>query len=425
MLIKQFIIIGGGIVGLATALKLAARFPGSHIVVLEKEGGVGRHQSGNNSGVLHAGLYYKPGSLKARLAVAGIQEMTAFCRDNGIAHEICGKLVVAADESELGRLDALYERGQQNGLRGLRRLNRAQMLEIEPHAGGIAALHVPQEGIVDYPAVCRVMARKIEEHGGRVVTRARVIGMLERSGGWTVRTTAGDWEADYVVVCGGLHSDRLAALAGEKQQARIVPFRGEYFKIKPERQFLVRNLIYPVPDPQFPFLGVHFTRLIEGGVEAGPNAVLAFAREGYHKTDLNPRDLYDALSFPGLWRFLNHHRRMCWEEMKKSFSRRLFCRALQRLVPDIRVQDLEHGGAGVRAQAMSPQGELIHDFSLVRRPRILHVLNAPSPAATAALAIGGEIAEYVAGGVDGGLGNPTHSIASLAADRPLEKKDTA
>jgi L-2-hydroxyglutarate oxidase len=395
---KNIIIVGGGIVGLASAIKLAARFPASHIVVLEKESDVGQHQTINNSGVLHAGLYYKPGSLKARLAVAGIQEMTAFCRDNGVAHEICGKLVVAVDETELERLNRLFERGQQNGLKGLRMLNRSQMLEIEPHAGGIAALHVPQEGIVDYAGVCRAMTRKIEEAGGRVVTRSRVVEMRERPGGWTVRTTAAEWDADYVVNCAGLHSDRVAQMAGEKREVRIVPFRGEYFKIKPERQFLVRNLIYPVPDPQFPFLGVHFTRLIEGGVEAGPNAVLAFAREGYRKTDFNPLDLFDALSFPGLWRFLNHHRRMCWEEMKRSFSRRLFCQALQRLVPEIREDDLAPGGAGVRAQAMSPQGELVHDFSLMRRPRALHVLNAPSPAATAALSIGGEIANFVANG---------------------------
>jgi L-2-hydroxyglutarate oxidase len=395
---KNIIVIGGGIVGLASALKLAPRFPGCQIVVLEKEGGVGQHQSGNNSGVLHAGLYYKPGSLKARLAVAGIQEMTAFCRDHGIAHEICGKLVVAVDESELERLRGLHERGRQNGLKGLRMLDRAQMLEIEPHAGGLAALHVPQEGIVDYPGVCRVMARQIEQAGGRVVTRARVTDLRETPSNWIVQTTAGDWEADYLVNCAGLHSDRVAQLAGEKREVRIVPFRGEYFKIKPERQFLVRNLIYPVPDPQFPFLGVHFTRLIEGGREAGPNAVLAFAREGCRKTDFNPVDLYDALSFPGLWKFLNKHRRMCWAEMKRSFNRRLFCQALQRLVPEIRLEDLAPGGAGVRAQAMSPQGELIHDFSLVRRPRALHVLNAPSPAATASLAIGGEIAKFVAEG---------------------------
>jgi L-2-hydroxyglutarate oxidase len=396
---KRFIIIGGGLVGLATALKLEGRFPGSEVVVLEKEGGVGWHQSGNNSGVLHAGLYYKPGSLKARLAVSGIQEMTAFCRDNGIPHEICGKLVVAVDETEMGRLKGLYERGQQNGLKGLRVLNQAQMREIEPHVGGIAALQVPQEGIVDYPEVCRVMARKIEEGGGRVVLRTKVIGMHERPDGWTVETSSGDWSGDYVVACGGLHSDRLATMAGEKLESRIIPFRGEYFKIKPARQFLVRNLIYPVPDPQFPFLGVHFTKLIEGGVEAGPNAVLAFAREGYRKTDFNPLDLGDALSFPGLWRFLNKHRAMSWAEMKRSFSPQLFCEALQRLVPEIQLEDLEEGGAGVRAQAMSPDGELIHDFELARRPRALHVLNAPSPAATASLAIGGEIARYVANGL--------------------------
>ncbi len=399
MFYKRFIIIGGGLVGLATALKLEGRFPGSEVVVLEKEGGVGWHQSGNNSGVLHAGLYYKPGSLKARLAVSGIQEMTAFCRDNGIPHEICGKLVVAVDETEMGRLKGLYERGQQNGLKGLRVLNQAQMREIEPHVGGIAALQVPQEGIVDYPEVCRVMARKIEEGGGRVVLRTKVIGMHERPDGWTVETSSGDWSGDYVVACGGLHSDRLATMAGEKLESRIIPFRGEYFKIKPARQFLVRNLIYPVPDPQFPFLGVHFTKLIEGGVEAGPNAVLAFAREGYRKTDFNPLDLGDALSFPGLWRFLNKHRAMSWAEMKRSFSPQLFCEALQRLVPEIQLEDLEEGGAGVRAQAMSPDGELIHDFELARRPRALHVLNAPSPAATASLAIGGEIARYVANGL--------------------------
>ena len=398
MCFKRFIIIGGGIVGLASALKLAGRFPGSKVLVLEKESDVGRHQSGNNSGVLHAGLYYKPGSLKARLAVAGIQEMTAFCRDNGIAHEICGKLVVAVDETEMDRLHKLLERGQQNGLKGLRLLTRQQMLEIEPHVAGIAALHVPQEGIVDYAEVCRAMARHIEAGGGRVVTRARVVNLRERSGGWIAQTTAGDWEADYVVTCGGLQADRVAAMAGEKREVRIVPFRGEYFKIRPERQFLVRHLIYPVPDPRFPFLGVHFTRLIEGGVEAGPNAVLAFAREGYTKTDFHPGDLFDALTFKGLWRFMNQHRRMCWDETRRSFSKRLFCQALQRLVPDIRSEDLAPGGAGVRAQAMSPEGELIQDFSLVRRPRALHVLNAPSPAATASLAIGGEIAAYVAAG---------------------------
>jgi L-2-hydroxyglutarate oxidase len=393
---KRIIIVGGGIIGLATALKLSQRFPDTKVVVLEKENDVARHQSGNNSGVLHAGLYYKPGSLKARLAVSGIREMVAFCQENGIHHEICGKLVVAVDETEVARLHNLYERGQQNGLLGLRLLDRPQMLEIEPHVAGVAAVHVPQEGIVDYIQVCHVMVKKIEEAGGRVVTGACVNKMQAQNDGWLVRTGAGDWEADYVVNCAGLQCDRVAGLAGEKREVRIVPFRGEYFKIKPARQHLVRHLIYPVPDPEFPFLGVHFTRLIEGGVEAGPNAVLAGAREGYRKTDINLLDIYDALSFSGLWRFMDKHKRMSWEEIKRSFSRKLFCRALQRLVPEIRVEDLEHGGAGVRAQAMSPEGELLQDFCLVRRPRALHVLNAPSPGATASLAIGGEIAGYVA-----------------------------
>ena len=392
---KRIIIVGGGIIGLATALKLSGCFPGSQIVVLEKDNDVACHQSGHNSGVLHAGLYYKPGSLKARLAVAGIQEMIAFCQENDIPHEICGKLVVAVDETELPRLRQLYERGRQNGLQGLRLLDRRRMLEIEPHVAGVAAVHVPQEGIVDFIEVCRAMLKKIENAGGRVATRVCVKKIEARNGGWQVRTGAGDWEADYVVNCAGLHCDRVAVMAGEKREVRIVPFRGEYFKIKPDRQYLVRHLIYPVPDPQFPFLGVHFTRLIEGGVEAGPNAVLAGAREGYRKTDLNALDLYDALSFGGLWRFINKHRRMSWEEIKRSVSRKLFCQALQRLVPEIRVEDLAPGGAGVRAQAMSPDGELVQDFCLVRRPRALHVLNAPSPGATASLAIGGEIARLV------------------------------
>ncbi|HWD20147.1 MAG TPA: L-2-hydroxyglutarate oxidase [Verrucomicrobiae bacterium] len=393
---KRIIVIGGGIVGLATTLKLGRKFPGFEIVTLEKEAGVGRHQSTNNSGVLHAGLYYKPGSIKARLAVDGIREMVAFCQENKIHHEICGKLVVAVDESEMARLNHLYDRGQKNGLAGLRKLSRAQMLEIEPHVAGVAAVHVPQEGIVDYMQVCQTMAAKIEGQGGRVVTRAKVVGLRGRSDGWTVETEAGAWEASYIVNCAGLHCDRVAELSGDQRDVRIIPFRGEYFKLRPERQHLVRHLIYPVPDPQFPFLGVHFTRLIEGGVEAGPNAVLACSREGYRKTDFNALDLFDALSFPGLWAFLKKHQAMSWAEIKRSFSKRLFCEALQRLVPEIQMEDLAHGGAGVRAQAMSVDGELVQDFCLVQRPRALHVLNAPSPAATASLAIGGEIAGYVA-----------------------------
>lgn len=393
---ERIIIIGGGIVGLATAFKLGRQLPDAKITVLEKESGVCRHQSGHNSGVLHAGLYYKPGSVKARMAVNGIQELIAFCRENEVPHEICGKLVVAVDEAELPRLHALHERGQHNGLKDLRLLNREQMREIEPHVGGIAALHVPQEGIVDYLKLCEVLQRKIGEQGGRVVTRAKVTGLQSRAGGWQVQSTAGDHEADLLINCAGLHCDRVGELAGETRVVRIVPFRGEYYKIKAARQHLVRNLIYPVPDPQFPFLGVHFTRLIHGGIEAGPNAVLAFAREGYRKSDVNLADLFDALTFAGLWRFLGQHKRMSWEELKRSFSKGLFCESLQRLVPDIRLEDLETGGAGVRAQAMSPDGALVQDFCFQQSRKALHVLNAPSPAATASLAIGEEIARLAA-----------------------------
>ena len=389
---RRIIIVGAGIVGLATAFKLARRLPAAQITVLEKEKTVGQHQSSHNSGVLHCGLYYQPGSAKARLAVSGIQEMIAFCRQHGVPHEVCGKLVVAADESEVPRLRALHERGQQNGLQGLRLLNPEQMREIEPHVGGVAALHVPQEGIADYPKVCAALQQQIAAQGGQVVTRAKVMVLQPTASGWLARTTAGDFEAEFLVTCGGLHADRLGELAGEKREVRIVPFRGEYYSILPERQFLVRNLIYPVPDPQFPFLGVHFTRLVGGGIEAGPNAVLAFAREGYRKSDVNLRDLCDALGFSGLRRFLARHKRMCWEELKRSFSKRLFCESLKRLVPEIREEDLARGGAGVRAQAMSPDGALVQDFCLVQRRRALHVLNAPSPAATASLAIGEEIA---------------------------------
>lgn len=391
-------IIGGGIIGLATAYRFLERFPGSSVTVLEKESAVGRHQTGHNSGVLHCGLYYKPGSVKARMAVEGIRQMTAFCAENGIAHEICGKLVVATDESEVPRLRDLEKRGTANRLEGLRWLGREEMREIEPHVGGVAALRVPQEGIVDYAQVCAALVKKIEERGGRVVTHARVTRLQKRGGAWIAATTAGDFEAAFIVNCAGLQCDRVAELAGERRDMRILPFRGEYYRIKRERQSLVRNLIYPVPDPSFPFLGVHFTRLICGGIEAGPNAVLAFAREGYRKTDFNPRDLFDALSYPGLWRFLRRYPSMAWFELRRSFSRELFCRSLQRLVPEIRAEDLDTGGSGVRAQAITPRGELEQDFRLIARPDALHVLNAPSPGATASLAIGAEIVRMAAEG---------------------------
>ena len=389
---EQIVVVGGGIIGLATAWRLGQRFPDARVTVLEKEPSVCRHQSGHNSGVLHSGLYYKPGSKKARLAVTGIRQMVDFCVEHNIPHEICGKVVVATDEEELPRLKTLFERGTQNGLEGLQMLTGDQLREIEPHAAGLAAIRVPQEGIVDYSQVCETLVGLIRAQGGEVITSARVTAIARKNGAWRVHSTAGDRECSRIVTCAGLQSDRVAALTGANRVIRIVPFRGEYYKIRPERQFLVRHLIYPVPDPKFPFLGVHFTRLIHGGVEAGPNAVLALAREGYTKTDINPRDIYDALTFRGLWRFLGKYPKMCWDETRRSFSRKLFCASLQCLVPEIRSEDLCEGGAGVRAQAMSPDGAFVEDFHFIQGPGELHVVNAPSPGATASLALGEEIA---------------------------------
>ncbi len=385
---KNVIVIGGGIVGLATAFRLGQKYRNASITVIEKEASVGQHQSGNNSGVLHAGIYYKPGSSKARLAVRGIRQMVEFCQQNSIPHEICGKLVVAVDPSELPQLHRLFERGRQNGLSDLKLLCPEEMKELEPHVTGVAAIHVPEEGIVDYPAVCAALSHKIQGH---ILTGTKVTRLRQNSGAWIVETTRGDFECDLLINCAGLHSDRIGELAGLRRDVRIVPFRGEYYKLKQHRQHLVRNLIYPVPDPTFPFLGVHFTRMIHGGVEAGPNAVLAFARQGYRKWDFHPADMLDAVAFSGFWRFVRKYPRMCLTELRRSFSKPLFCRALQRLVPEITVNDLEAGGAGVRAQAIDSTGQLIQDFHILRRANSVHVLNAPSPAATASLAIGEEI----------------------------------
>jgi L-2-hydroxyglutarate oxidase len=395
-------IIGGGIIGLATALRLTQKLPGTTVTVLEKEAGVGQHQSGHNSGVLHCGLYYKPGSLKAKLAVTGIRQMIAFCQEHGIAHEVCGKLVVAAKDDEVPRLNDLFERGTQNGLTGLRKLGISEMREIEPHVGGVAAIHVPEEGIADYPAVCKTMVQCLEAIGGKVVTQAEVTRLSRLNGpkpGWIAATAAGDFESDYIVNCAGLQCDRVCTLAGDQPELQIIPFRGEYFKLKPERQHLVRNLIYPVPDPRFPFLGVHFTRLIHGGIEAGPNAVLAFAREGYTKSDISPRDFIGTLTYPGFWRFFQKYPRMCFDELHRSFSKELFCKSLNALMPEVRPDDLAPGGAGVRAQAIAPGGDTLQDFRFVKSNRALHVLNAPSPGATASLAIGQEIANELTAGL--------------------------
>jgi L-2-hydroxyglutarate oxidase len=387
----RVVVIGGGIIGLATAYKLLLSKSNWNVTVLEKEAGVGRHQSGHNSGVLHAGLYYSPGSAKARLTVDGIRQMTAYARDRGINHEICGKLVVATEDAEIPGLQKLEERGQLNGLKGIRWLGPSEIRQIEPHCAGIAALQVPEEGIIDYPAVCRSLSADVQTRGGRVETGFEVTSIKDRNDEWVISNGKAERTADFIIGCAGLHSDRVAELSGSPRDVRIVPFRGEYYKLRPQALGLVRNLIYPVPDPVFPFLGVHFTRMIEGGVEAGPNAVLALAREGYRKSDLNARDIWDALSYSGLWRFLRTHSRMCAAEMRRSFSTRSFGDSLRRLVPDLRDEDLEPGGAGVRAQAMTREGQLVQDFAFARGPRVLHVVNAPSPGATASLAIADEI----------------------------------
>jgi L-2-hydroxyglutarate oxidase len=389
-------VIGGGIVGLAAARALLRRGV-EGVRVVEKEQAIAQHQSTHNSGVLHAGLQYRPGSEKARLARVGIRRMTEFCQEHGIDHDICGKLVVASTADELPRLNEMLERGRANGLQGLRLLEPEEAAEIEPHLRCAGAIHVPEEGIADYGAVCRKLAAEIVAAGGEIECGAEVRALPRSGPHWTVVTTAGEFPSRVIVNCAGLFSDRVAALAGARPSARIVPFRGEYHRLRPERASLVRHLIYPLPEPGFPFLGVHFTRRIHGGIDAGPNAVLAFAREGYDLTTVNVRDMLEAGTFLGLWRFAGRHHRMVRRELTQSLDRRRFVRALQRLVPDVRSEDLVPGGSGVRAQAVLPSGEFVHDFLWVERPGAVHVVNAPSPAATASLAIGDEIARKAIG----------------------------
>jgi (S)-2-hydroxyglutarate dehydrogenase len=386
-------VIGGGLVGLASAYKLQLSGRFDRVTVIEKEADVARHQSTHNSGVLHAGLYYAPGSLKARFAVSGLREMVAFCREHDIAFEQCGKVVVATDDVELPRLQQLLQRGTANGLANLRLLDGPALRDIEPNAAGIAAVHVPEEGIVDYAAVAQRLKELLLANGVELLLGAGVRALRREATGWHIKAGALTCTSTMIVNCAGLHSDRVARMAGERTDVRIVPFRSEYFMLRPERASLVRNLIYPVPDPAFPFLGVHFTRMIHGGVEAGPNAVLAGAREGYRKFTVDARDLGEALTFPGLWRFVAKYPRLIAYEAARSFSRGLFLRSLQRLVPALRAGDLLPGQTGVRAQAMRANGELIQDFEIITRRDAVHVLNAPSPAATASLVIGAEIAQ--------------------------------
>jgi L-2-hydroxyglutarate oxidase len=392
---SDVLIVGGGIVGLATAYNLGLQYPDLCVTVLEKEARLAQHQTGHNSGVLHSGIYYKPGSLKASNCLAGRAAMLELCDREGIPYKICGKVIVALDEGDVARLDMLYERGTANGVR-VEPIERGRLRELEPHAAGLKALYLPNAGVVDFRVVCERLAQRIAEAGGQVRTGAQVTGIREGAGEVIVRSNAGDFAARYVVNCAGLHSDRVATMATGRTSARIIPFRGEYYRLKSSAEHLCNNLIYPVPDPRFPFLGVHFTRTAWGEVECGPNAVLAFAREGYRKTDINLRDLSETLSYPGTLRMGAHYWKMGIGEMWRSLSKAAFVRALQRLMPDIGADDLEPMSAGVRAQAVGPDGALLDDFAFQESARTVHVINAPSPAATASISIGKSIVERLA-----------------------------
>jgi L-2-hydroxyglutarate oxidase LhgO len=389
------LIVGGGIVGLATAYHLARDFPGRSVTIVEKESQLAQHQTGHNSGVLHSGIYYKPGSLRAVNCRAGKAAMEQFCSAETIPYEICGKVIVAVSESELPALAKIYERGQANGVK-CEMIDRDRLHELEPHAAGVRAIHVPEAGIVDFPAVCQRLAQRIREAGGQILCEARVRSIQQNHDAIVVETMAGEFEANYVVTCAGLQSDRVARLSGQQIDSKIIPFRGEYFELKPEAQHLCRTLIYPVPDPNFPFLGVHFTRLIHGGIECGPNAVLAFAREGYRKIDFSLTDTMETLTFPGFLRLARKYWRTGLGEMWRSVSKRAFVRALQRLAPEIREEHLVPAGSGVRAQAVARDGTMVDDFLIVESERVINVCNAPSPAATASLNIGRLIVEKLA-----------------------------
>ena len=393
------IIVGGGIVGLAVGLEITQRFPRLRLLLLEKEHRVGRHQSGHNSGVIHSGVYYKPGSLKAKLCVTGAAAMVDFCREHGIPHQVCGKVIVATHEEEFPRLEELRRRGAANGLTGLQSIGPEELREIEPNASGLRALVVPATGITDYAAVCDKYAEIITARGETILTSTEVTGIKRYGDEITVETSRGAFSGKSLINCAGLFSDRISRMAGDDPQVMIVPFRGEYYDLIPERSSLVRSLIYPVPDPRFPFLGVHFTRRISGSVDAGPNAVLAFRREGYKRTDFNLRDLGSSLIFPGFWRMAAKNWRSGLDEFHRSFSKPAFVRALQRLVPEVGDEDLVPGGSGVRAQALTREGALVDDFQFVPSGRMLHVLNVPSPAATASLLIGRTIVSTAADGL--------------------------
>ena len=388
-------IIGGGIVGLATAYQVSQKYPNLSLAVIEKESSLAKHQTGHNSGVLHTGIYYKPGSLKAVNCRNGKKAMEAFCKEQGIEHELCGKIIVALNEEEIPRMQNIFQRGQENGV-NCKVISREEMLEIEPHVAGVQAIHVPECGIVNYKQVCHrlgeIIAKKEEN---KLLLGHAVIGMQTRTDGLIITTNKAEIECKHAINCAGLHSDRITRLGGQKPPAKIIPFKGEYYELEKQAKHLCKNLIYPVPDPAFPFLGVHFTRMIDGSVECGPNAVLALGREAYGKFDLNLRDLSESLTYLGFQKMAMKHWKMGWGEMWRSYNKGAFVKALQRLIPEIESKHLTSAPAGIRAQAVSPEGALVDDFLIEENERIINVCNAPSPAATASLNIGSIIAEKI------------------------------
>ncbi len=392
----DFIIVGAGIVGLSAAYKLSVIHPGLKILVLEKENRVAAHQTGNNSGVIHSGIYYKPNSYRARNCVQGRHQLVDFCEEHNVAYDICGKVIVATDEKELPRLDAIFETGKINGIEDIKIIDAQELAEIEPYASGLKAIHVPCAGIVDFTDVCIKLRQLIEKAGNRVMLSHPVTHITHSQGTVTAMTPSGAFTAKYLINCAGLYSDRVAASAGVKTPVQIVPFRGEYFELKPKAEHMVKGLIYPMPNPEFPFLGVHFTRMALGGVECGPNAVFAFKREGYDKLSFNLEETIETINFPGFWNLARQHWRMGMEEYYRSLSRRAFVKGLQKLIPSIQASDLIPAPSGVRAMALQPDGNILNDFYIETTRNEIHVLNAPSPAATAGLAIGDEIVQRAA-----------------------------
>jgi L-2-hydroxyglutarate oxidase len=391
----DIIIVGGGIVGLATAVNLTHHNPALKVLVIEKENEVARHQTGNNSGVIHSGLYYKPGSLKAKNCLRGYTLLVEFCTRHGVPFELCGKIIVATEQNELPILNNLFTRGQENGLQNLKKLTAEELKEYEPHVAGLAGIHVPQTGIVDFKKVAEKYAEVIITSGGEIKLGEKVTAIRQEGDHSVVVTDKSSYTTKLVVNCAGLYSDKIARLTSENVNVKIVPFRGEYFKVKKDREYLVKNLIYPVPDPNFPFLGVHFTRMAKGGVEAGPNAVLAFKREGYKKTDINLAELSETLAWPGFRKVVAKYWRTGLGEMYRSFSKAAFTKALQKMLPEIQEEDLVEGGAGVRAQACDKTGGLVDDFMILEEKLAINVCNAPSPAATSSLSIGETVAGIV------------------------------